>query len=79
MRQNIVEAAGKFAAEHFTDVQLSQQQFSTLICEALTRYPVLEDKLDFVSEVIRLGRLFLSQSQFVLHRIEAGHLSDASV
>lgn len=79
MRHDIIEAACQFSSEHFTDARLGQQQFMVLISEALKRFPIMEDKVDFLSEVIRTSQLFLKESQSVLSRMEEQHLSNAGI
>ncbi len=79
MRHIIIEAARQFSAQHFIDARLGQQQFTLLISEALSRFAVLEDKVAFLSEVIRMSRLFLDESQSVLNRMEEQNLSKTGI
>jgi hypothetical protein len=79
MNSSISAAAAQFASEYFTDDNLGQEQFNVLIEQALNGFIIMEDKVDFLSEVIRLGHLFLNESQSVLSRMEEQDLSRAGI
>ncbi len=79
MNNTIIAKAGKFSSEYFTDSSLGQDQFMGLMKEVLQSIPVIEDKVVFLTEVIRLSNLFLSESQHMLRKMEEQDLSKTGV
>ena len=79
MNQNIVLSAQKFSSDYFADANLDQEQFVELISEAMLAFPDKEDKVTFLTEVIRLGHLFLDNSQSVLSKLEEEDLSKTGI
>lgn len=80
MDQKIILAAQQFSSEHFSDLHLDQQQFKELIGATMRSFPELTDKVTFLSEVIRLGNVYIQNSVSVLQQIEGfdGIHEDAS-
>lgn len=70
MKQKIASAAHQFSVHHFTDINLDQQAFASKIDIQLVQFPDIEDKIDFISEIIRLGREMLNTSVQHLREIE---------
>lgn len=70
MKQQIVSAAQQFSVHHFTNVNLDQQEFASRIDTQLVQFTDIEDKIDFISEIIRLGKEMLNTSVQHLSRIE---------
>jgi hypothetical protein len=70
MKQQIVSAAHQFSVHHFTDVNLDQQEFASRIDNQLVQFTDIEDKIDFISEIIRLGKEMLNTSVQHLSLIE---------
>lgn len=79
MNDTIITTAGKFSSEYFTDSHLGQDRFMSLMQEALQGIPVMEDKVTFLTEVIRLSNLFLNESQFMLQKMEEQDLSKTGI
>lgn len=77
MNNNIVTAAKKFSSDHFADTHLDQEQFLSLIKNALKDFPVIEDKIVFLKEVIRLGGIFLKESQSLLSQLEESGIAQS--
>ncbi len=70
MKQNIASAAQQFSVRHFTDINLDQKAFASKISTQLVQFTDIEDKIDFISEIIRLGRELLNTSVSNLESIE---------
>lgn len=70
MKQQIASAARQFSVHHFTDVDLNQKEFASKIDTQLVQFTDIEDKIDFISEIIRLGKEMLDTSVQRLSKIE---------
>lgn len=70
MKQQIASAAQQFSVHHFTDVALDQKEFALKIDTQLVQFTDIEDKIDFISEIIRLGKEMLNTSVQHLSKIE---------
>ncbi|PSK88826.1 hypothetical protein [Taibaiella chishuiensis] len=78
MKQKIASAAQQFSIRHFTDINLDQKEFASKISTQLVQFADIEDKIDFISEIIRLGRELLNSSVKNLDRIERTGLDQRS-
>lgn len=78
MEEQITTAAANFVSSYFTDTALEQEQFMVLLEYALQRYQTGEDKVLFLNEVIRLGRLFLKESLATLTEMEKDSLTNTA-
>ncbi len=70
MKQQIASAARQFSVHHFTDLDLDQKDFVSKIDTQLVQFTDLEDKIDFISEIIRLGKEMLNTSVEHLSKVE---------
>ena len=70
MKQQIVSAAQQFSTHHFSDASLDQSEFTSKIDTQLVQFTDIEDKIDFISEIIRLGKEMLNTSVRRLGNIE---------
>lgn len=70
MNQQAIKAAQQFSAEHFANLRLDEDQFKALIGHSMSDFDDLTDKVIFLSEVIRLGNIYLNDSQTMLREME---------
>lgn len=57
MNMKIALSARDFYSDHFMDAGLKPEQFTAAMKAAAGAYLFLEDRISFIGEVLRLGRL----------------------
>lgn len=79
MSQKIILAAQQFSSEHFSDLYMNQEQFRELIEDSMHAFPDLVDKVVFLTEVIRLGNIYMQDSVTVLQQMEEHDISKTGI
>lgn len=70
MENNLLIEARNFSESHFRDAQITQNQFMALIEHRLESLTNHKEKLIFISEIIRLGELYVNKSVSKLFQLE---------
>lgn len=75
MEDNLLIEARNFSESHFRDAAITQHQFMALIEHRLQSLSNHKEKLVFISEIIRLGELYVNRSVNKLFQLESGGVS----
>jgi len=75
MENNLLIEARNFSESHFRDAAITQNQFIALIEHRLASLNDHKEKLMFISEIIRLGELYVNRAVSKLFQLESGGVS----
>jgi hypothetical protein len=75
MNTPIVLIAQQFCAEHFCDNNLEMDSYMLIVDRYLERFNTPEEKVQFLIEVKRIGRMFISET---LKKVNETELFDLS-
>ena len=70
MENNLLFEARNFSESHFRDARLTQNQFIALIELRVQELSDHKEKLIFISEIIRLGELYVNRAVNKLFQLE---------
>lgn len=75
MKPSILFEAKNFSNNHFLNSHITQKEFIHLIESHLKQMKDYNDQLIFISEIIRLGKEYVSNSEIKLSRLEENDLT----
>ena|SRR6218665_3179799 len=75
MKPSILFGAKNFSNNHFLNSHITQREFIHLIESHLKRMKDYNDQLIFISEIIRLGKEYVNNSEIKLSRLEENDLT----
>ncbi len=79
MKSNVVLAAQKFCAEHFCDNNLNMENYMSLVDTYLEAFEVPEDKVQFLIEVKRIGKVYITDAMKQIEVVEVFDLSKSNL